>query len=606
MDDLSKYWWEEPSSTVHETLFGILRFFEQNQNYRSQANLRHMRLYGNLNILGLAAHNYAQSQVNAVERVSLNIIQSMCDTVTNKLGKNRPKPTFLVEGGDYALKRKAKHLDKFIQGQFYALNLYALGARVVLDSTVFGTGALKIYREGMEIKAERVFTDELQVDDTEALYGKPRSLYQTKSMPREVMVKLYPGFKREILEAEKADPFHAQHTNLSNNIRVCEAWHLPSSPDAMDGRHVISIGTATLVSEPYTRSYFPFVFQRWNERLLGFWGQGLAEQLTGLQVEINKILMIIQRAFHLLGVPKVLIEASSKIVKAHINNEIGGIISYTGMKPEVIAASPVAAELFNHLERLYQKAYEVAGISQLSAQAKKPEGLDSGKAIRTYNDIESERFILVGQRYEQLFMDATKQIIDLTREIAQEDPDYAVKVKGGKFLETIRWKDIDLEEDQYQMQIFPTSMLSETPEGKLSDITDLIQAGFIDKPNALKLLDFPDLDGYMSLANAPIDDIENLISNIIEKGEYQPPEPFQDLSLGIKMMQSAYLRAKTDLVEEEKLELMRRWMSEAQAKLSPPMPAPPPLPNVPGLPGGTPQAVPQAPPESNLLPNAPQ
>jgi hypothetical protein len=88
-------------------------------------------------------------------------------------------------------------------------------------------------------------------------------------------------------------------------------------------------------------------------------------------------------------------------------------------------------------------------------------------------------------------------------------------------------------------------------------------------------------------------------------------------------MQSAYLRAKDDGVDEERLELMRRWMSEADSLLNPPPPPAPPgagmdgppgaPPGAPGalppggaLPGMSPQAVPQAPPVSDLLPQGAQ
>ena len=611
--ELQAYWWELPKEKLHETIFGIVRFLDTHQNFIDEMNLRHLRLYGNLNVLGLSTESYSVS-ANTTDRVTLNIVQSCCDTVTNKIAKNKPKPTFLTSGGDYKLKRKAKKLEKFVQGQFEAVQMYAKAPFVFKDGAVFGTGALKIFREGDEIKAERTFISELKVHLTEAMHGNPRSLYQVKVMPREVMAKLYPKFADKIKQAKRAEQGSSpSHANLSNNILVVEAWHLPSAKGAKDGRHAICIENATLMVEGWERDYFPFVFSRWSQRLLGFWGQGLAEQLTGTQVEINKILRTIQLAFHLC-VPKMMVEQGSKVVPAHLNNEIGGILKYFGTKPEWVHFQSVHPELFAHLERLYQKAYEIAGISQLAAQSKKPAGLDSGKALREFNDIESERFMLVGQAWEQFFMESARQLVDLAKEIFLEKGEYAVTVKGRKFIETIDWAEVDLADDQYSMQIFPTSLLSSTPSGRLQDVQDLIQAGFIDKANGLRLLDFPDLESYTSLANAAIEDIEAMIEAMVDRGEYMPPEPFQDLALGVKMMQSAYLKAKADNVEEEHLELLRRWMEEANAKLTPPAPpasapgvagSPEGLPAGPELPGASPQAVPAAPPVSDLLPNAP-
>lgn len=614
-ESLRTYWWNANKGKLHELLFGIIRHLDQTQNYVQQANLKHLRLYGNLNVLGLSASTYTQNQsLNTQnDRVTLNVVQSCCDTVTQKIGKNKPKPTFLTQGGDWTMQKKAKLLDKYVQGQFYALDLYKKGVRAILDAAIFGTAEVKFYIDWNQKKicAERVFIDDIRVDNTEAMYGDPRSKYELRQIPREVLVQMWPQHKEKILEAKRPDQSLQQHSSLSTCISVLEAWHLPSGPDANDGRHVICIENCDLEDAEYKKPYFPHETLRFNQRPLGYFGQGLAEQLVGIQIEINKLLRTAQSLFHLIT-PVWLIEHGSKVVSAHINNELGRIGKYSGVKPEYYAPNPVPLQLLEQIESLYRKAYENAGISQLGAQSKKPEGLNSGKALREFNDIESERFILLGQAYEQFFMGAARKIIDLTKELYEEDKDIGITVKGRKFMEQIKWKDIDLEEDQYIMQIFPTSFLSQTPSGRLSDVQELIQAGFIDKANAMRLLDYPDLQEYMSLANAGIEDIENQIEAMVERGEAQNPEPFMNLQLGIQMMQSAYLRAKNDKVPEENLELLRTWMDEANRLLNPPQPAqpqPPALPPSPGaaalgMPQGDPQAVPAAAPVSDLLPVA--
>ena len=59
--------------------------------------------------------NAEQSTMNAsYPPVSFNVIESMCDTVTNKIAKNRPRPTFVPSGGDYQLRQRVKLLDRFM------------------------------------------------------------------------------------------------------------------------------------------------------------------------------------------------------------------------------------------------------------------------------------------------------------------------------------------------------------------------------------------------------------------------------------------------------------------------------------------------------------
>lgn len=566
------FWWKAKTADINKSVFGLVRRY-QTEQLTDDANYRHMRLYGNLEAFAFRTFGTVRSDTVAAGqlRVTLNIVQSMVDTVVSKITKNQPKPTFLTEGGDFSLQRKAQKLTQFCEGQFEAINYYAKSAQAFKDSCIAGTGAIKFYKENGQIKAERVFINELVVDEADSLYGEPRSLHQKKFIHIDVLKAAFPKFEANIdmLGSTETSNWASNTFDRQNNmLLVIESWHLPSGKDADDGKHTICINGTTLFEEEWTKDYFPFVFHRWCERPYGFWGQGLAEQLTGLQLEINKILRTIQVSMHLVSIPKIFVEASSNVVSAHLNNKIGGIIKYIGTKPEHGPLGEIPAELFSHLDRLYARAYEIAGISQLSANSQKPAGLDSGKALREYNDIESERFMDVGKRYERTFLDAAKIMIDLVKDLAEEDEDYKVKAKNNRFLQTLKWKDVSLEEDMYIMQVFPASALSSTPAARLQDVTELLAAGFISQEDGMKLLNFPDLQEFYNFNNAGVEDIERTIELIIDDGDYQTPEPYQNLQMGITKMQQAYLRYKSQGAPESKLELFRRWIEDAAALLS--------------------------------------
>lgn len=622
------YWWKEKEDKIHESVFAKINHLEDKQSSRSSSNLRHMRLYGNYELLGLSSYNYARTETSAAttNRVTLNVVQNMIDTVVSKITKSEPKATFLTDGGDWSLQSKAKKLTKFVQGQFYSCDFYQIMTEAFQDSCIFGTGAVKIYTEDSKVKAERVFIDELIIDDAESMYSKPRQMHQRKHIHRDVLKEMFPDKKGFIESAGNEQGFYGRSTENEDMLPVVESWHLPSGSKAKDGKHCICLENTTLFSEEYTKDYFPFIFIRWGKRPLGFFGQGLAEQLAGIQLEINKILKTIQISMHLTSIPKVFVEASSKVVSAHLNNKIGGVIKYVGTKPSYESVSAIPQDLFMHLDRLYNRAFEIAGVSQLSAQSSKPSGLDSGRALREFSDIESERFQSVSRRYQLAFIEASKIFVDLARDIYKDEGNLTVKVKGDKFLETIDWKEVDLEEDQYMLNIFPTSSLSSTPSGKLQDVQELIQAGMISPEEGMKLLDFPDLKSYMDRKNAGLEDIEKMIELMIDKGEYQTPEPYQDLNNGIKMMQQAYLLYRTQNAPEERLDLFRRWIEDAQELMTmaatpeqpslPEMPLDPTMDGMPldpalaGMPldpalaGGQPvMAEPEALPTSELLPN---
>lgn len=610
--EIKSKWWSVDDKSAFQHTFGVVQAIEQNQSYRQLQNIKYARLYSNMELLGFYGTLFSRTANTPVlnNRVTLNVVKACTDTAASKIAKNKPRPMFLTSGGDFSQQRRAKQLTKYMDGAFASAGIYTIGQQVFTDACVMGTGVMKFYKDEAagKVCVERVLTDEMIVDDAEGMYGQPRQIHQRKYIHREVLLDMFPDFKNQILSASGGIKGENSSTTAADLVKVIESWHLKSGEDAGDGKHLICIENATLFHEKYDKDYFPFVFFRWSPRIVGFFGSGLAEELIGLQIEINKLLRNIQVAQHMMAIPRVFVSNDSMVNTSHITNEIGSIIKYSGPNAPIMGVAPaMSAEVYAHLENLYRKSFEITGISQMAATSKKPSGLNSGAALREYSDIESERFVVVGQRWEQMYMDAAQIIVDMSRDLFENRKDLKVNVKGGKFLETIKWKDVDMEDDQFIMRVFPTSILPTTPAGRLSMVQELMQAGFIQKEEAMSLLDFPDLESFMNLQTAAIDDISMLLEKMIEEGEYNTPEPYMNLKLAINMTQSAYLRARTESVPEERLELLRRFMEDcnqliqmSQAPASPIIPGGPGA--APGAAGGAAIAVPAAPPVSDLLP----
>jgi hypothetical protein len=571
-------WYNEKKNEANKSIVPLINYLKQHQSYRHMENLRHVRLYGNTDILGLSSVQYSRPNPTTVNnRVTLNVIKSCVDTAQSKIAKNKPKPTFLTSGGDFSQQKRAKKLDKFILGQFHATEIYHIARQCFVDAGIFGTGALKIFEEQGKIKIERTIPDEIMVDDAEAIYGSPRNMYQVKVVDRDTLKQIFPGHDKVIdsLRNVKGTEFSMTENYASDQVLVYEAWHLGAGKDK--GKHIICVDGADLVTETWEKEYFPFAFFRWCQRPYGFFGQGIAEELVGIQVEINKILRNIQIAQHLLSAPAVYIEQGSGIISQQLSNEIGRIIKYKGTMPVTKADPIVAGEMYAYLDKLYGRAFEIVGISQMSAQSQKPAGLNSGRALREFNDIESERFIIVGQAWEKFFMDSAKQMIGVAKDIYKQDPEFSVKVKGKKFLETIKWSEVDLEEDQYIMQMFPTSMLPTEPAGRLEAVTETdCRSQMIDPETGMELLDFPDLEQANNLGRASRDVVRDYVDQIVEDGIFYSPEPFMDLQFAVKYAQMAYNKAKLDFVPEEHLELVRRFIEQSLALQAPPEPVAPP------------------------------
>ena len=561
--NLESSWWHANEQELPKSVAAVVNTIDASQTSRSIMNEKYSRLYSNLELRGfLTGQMNSDSFIN--NKVTFNVIKSCIDTAKSKIAKNKPKIQFLTEDGDYALKQRAENLTKYVEGVFYDADVYSHAQTIFTHGCVFGTGVMKVFVENEKICVEPVFIQELKIDDMDAAYGKPRQMHQVKYVSREVLLNQYPEHHDAIMGLSGKDMIRAGTTYNADMVKVIESWHLRSGKDAKDGKRCITVESAVLFSEEYAKDYFPFVFFRWSDRIAGFFGQGLAEELIGIQIEINKILKNIQKAMHLIAVPRIAVDQSSKISTSTIQNEIGSIFKYAGNPPSFFTPTAMNAETYNHLKWLIQSAYEVSGISQLSATGKKPAGLDAAVALREYQDIETERFMITAQKYEKVFMQLTEMIVDMSRDMYEANPKLEMKVQTSKFIKTIKWKDVNLEDSQFVMKMFPVSLLPSTPAGRLQKVQELIQSGFIDKDQGLALLEFPDLDSVQNLQMSALKLAEKQLYEITENGKYVGPEPQQNLDLSIQLAQQSFLRGKIDNLGEDKLELLLRYIDDAE------------------------------------------
>lgn len=608
-DNKERRWWMLKGSDAADVISGTLNLIRDAQSFRATQWIVSARLYGNLaptTLAGVSFSKLAAQQPALRDRISYNLVQSVVDTVCAKITRNRPKPLFLTSGGDYKKQREAKKMNAFLDGVFYENSTHEIGIKAFLDAAVWGDGFIHVFAKGDRVCHERVMCSEIFVDDVESLYGQPRQMHRVKQVDRQVLFDMFPDNADVIAGAKPSRTEEAGRSIIADMLTVRESWHLPSGPGADDGKHCITIDGAVLGEmEPWPHSFFPFARCQWSPRLYGYWGQGLAEQLQNIQLEINKLLWVIQRSFHLAGSFKVFIENGSKVVKEHLNNDVGSIINYTGTPPQYVVPPIVAPEVFAHLQNLINKGYEQAGVSQLAASSLKPEGLNSGRAIREYNDIQTDRLHVPAKSYEQMFMDVARLSIEVVKMIAAEDKGYEVRVPGRKTIQMVEWKDIKLSDEDYVMQCYPVSSLPSDPAGRLQTIQEYAQAGFLSPRQARRLLDFPDLDQVESLANAEEDYLTMVFDKIVDEGDYTSPDPLDDLQLSKQLCLEYYAKGKANNLREDRLELLRRYLAQIneieQAMLPPPPMMPLPIPGATGEPLAPPMPM-QA---SDLVPNVP-
>lgn len=540
-------------------------------------------------------------------RPTVNVTQSCIDTLVSRISQSRPKPVFLTDNGDYKERKLSKQMNAFIAGELYRTKAYDKVADILRDAGIMGDGLIKVVEINNKVELERTLGTEVYVDRNDAHNGYPRGMIQLKLCDREVVEAMMKKKDREIVsKAEKAYIDGGSSDIVVDQIILVEAWHLPSSEEAEDGRHVIACSSGVLLDEPWTKETFPFVKLAYSKPVAGYWSQGLADMLSGTQIEINKLLATMSQAINLIGVPRIFLNQMSKVVETAFNNNVGTIIKYIGDKPEYEVAECIPQEMYAHLERLINYAYQVSGVSSLSAAAQKPSGLDSGEAIRSYDDLQTDRFASLAKRYEQVYIDLAYQMIDLAKEIAEREGKYTTVYPNKDGTREVDLPKAGKLKDTYVIQCFDQSALPKDPAGRQAKLSEMLASNEITIQEFRRLSGFPDLEQSDKLANALEERILQILDMIVEEGDYTAPDPFlldpTDLATTLAVNYiNLYAGAK---LEEERMQLLRDFFTQVQILKQQANPPPPMAPEgQPGAPdqGNNPNAAPPpAPPPQPL------
>jgi hypothetical protein len=587
--EIAEWWLCDDKEKLAVELCGTASYLKTNQTYRMRQLACDVRLYSGLSIYSYAGSNVSKmdrSKTLPDDRPTFNLISACVDTLVARISQAHPEPKFLTDGADYKQRHLAQQMNHFILGEFYQTRAYQKTAKMLRDCLVMGTGCLKVYRgDDDKVAIDKVLVTDLFVDENDALNGEPQQLYQLKLMDREKLMSMYPKKEGMIEDTPQSYPDNSPDSGrtTADQVMVVEGWKLPSGPDPdapgyYPGRHTIATVNGVILDEPWTKTKFPFVFMHYDDAFLGYWGRGIATRQFGTQLTLNRILYTIARSITLVGVPRIFLEQSSKVVKAHINNELGVICTFSGTKPTYEVAPCNAPELYEERDKLIQYGFQSEGVSSMQATSQKPAGLNSGEAIRSYDDMNTDRFALTAQKFSDVHKDLAYHIADVAMDIAEETGKYQTIYPNKDGTKEINLPAMKFLKDPFVIQCFDESSLPRTPAGRIEKVTEQVQAGMLTLKEGRRLMNFPDLEQNEKLDNASEERIFKILDEIVEKGKYTPPDAFMDLDLATTLVVqyiNLYLAAN---LEEDKADLLRDFFSAIQALKQAAMPPAPPMP----------------------------
>lgn len=437
------------------------------------------------------------SDGNTLPPPSINVIKSVVDTLVSKIATSKVRPFINTLNGSYKEMQTALQAQQFFDIFYEEQNVHMTVSKAFEDACIFDTGVIYIDRDNSTIS--KCLPWQVYVRPAELVYNNLTRVYYKQTdfpvtlLPKDIVAK----FKRKV---EYVD--YGIYYDTFNRVRA----HVISG-------HVVKV-------EEWNWDTLPFVFLYYNKPNIGTTSLSVVDILYTLQNEIDMLVAKIAAASELTPGNTILLPEGGSIKATQLNNGVGNVLTYRPTPNMTTSPVSVATPAFidgqyqTLLGDLIQRAYELVGISQLSAMSQKPTGLDSGIALSTMESIESDRF------ETQL-----KQVINAYVEIAR----VCVELFDGDILPdnnrrlSINWNDIRKANDSLKIQFSAADALSKDPSIKLQQLQALAQSGIIPQSRIASLMELPDIQSGFSLANNAVNAVYAVINDCIENNNWDLP-----------------------------------------------------------------------------------
>lgn len=480
----------------------IVKYYRNRSLYESTPRLN-IENIKNPNVVGYY-NGISELNEDTTATPNLNVIKSCIDTLSSKIAQSKVRPFFNCVNGSFKDIQTVKSAQQFFDQYYDAEDVNKKVSEAFRDACIFENGYIFIDVDTKKI--DKALPWQVYERPSELSYGKvTRTYFERKDYP----ITLLPS---KVLNAIKDKLGLAEYVTYGlyfDTVNKIKVYYVPEYD--------------FILEEPFEAERTPFIRIYYNCPVSGNTSNSVVDMLYTIQLEINTLMNKIKDASQLNIAMTYLIPKGSGLKTGQLNNRIGNIIEYeptsnmTGSPVTVSTPSFIDPQYMQLLNELIAKAYELVGISALSAQSKKPTGLNSGIALSTMEDVESERF-------ETQLNQVIKSYVDIARtclEVFPKDEDILPEVTTRM---TIKWGDIVEESKKMQIQFSSADALSKDPSQKLQQLIALAQAGVIPQSRISQFMEIPDLQGGYSIANNAINAVMSIIQDCVNNDVFDIPE----------------------------------------------------------------------------------
>ena len=477
----------------------------RNLSRYSNGGMRRESLYS---LDGIVAGYYGglQGEQDTGIAPTINICKSIVDTKTSKLSQSKVRPYFNPVNGTYKTRKVCRNSQTYFDLFFTFAKLNKKMRQVITDALVFEVGYLHVNAETKSI--DRVEPWDVYYDPAEYHYGKvTHGFIKQRSYPLSYL-------RDKISKGKhKSDKLLALLTE-NPTFRVAEYI---THYDLQDKVRREFVNNELIAETKLDSDRWPLVSFWAYPPLKGATSNSSIDNVYSLQLQVDTLSIRVHEALELSPANMIVVPTGSGIKPSSVTNRIGAIYEAkptpTGTMPVSVVTSPaIDPQYISMLDYYENKAYNMEGISQLSAQSKKPSGLNSGVALDTLEDVESERHEVNVQDVIQTYMDIAEIMIDVF-------PPEENILPGNVKRPNIKWKEIQEQRDQFCVQFSASSSLSKDPKTKMEQIEKLIAMKVIDQSLVSMLLEMPDLEDAYGIGTASYDACQAVIERAVETGD---------------------------------------------------------------------------------------
>ena len=401
---------------------------------------------------------------------AINIIKSCVESVVSSIVTAKPRPYVNTVKGSYKTVKIAQQLQIFFDYLFSEESVYLKNCNALRDACVFDTGY--VYIDEINLSVINVRPWSVFTDPNERVKQQVYITFNNSSVDD------LPAFvEKELTENEK-DLLHINY-GVYYNVKL--------------GKKALTINGSVRKIYDFKSKKIPVIRICYTEPISSDHCLSIADMLLGLQKEINILSRTIALAAKKNPAQTILLQNASNIAVGELNNEIGNVIQYNsetgnGGSPVSVVTPAFISDQYDAIRsKDIEMAYNLVGKSQLSASGKKEVGIDSGVAIATLADLQSERFQVLLNNFINMFTEEAKLIMELGM-------DDETLITPSRYELKLTWKNV--REDFLKMRIEFSSIdsLSKDPSERLKQLQALANAGIIPATQISALLEIPDIN----------------------------------------------------------------------------------------------------------------